>query len=32
MLRIEIIENNKIELVIYKSQDGNIKLDANLEN
>lgn len=28
----EIIKNNKTELVIYESQDGNIKLDVNLEN
>ena len=32
MLRNEVIENNKTELVIYESQDGNIKLDVNLEN
>lgn len=32
MLRNEAIENNKTELVIYESQDGNIKLDVNLEN
>lgn len=31
MLSNEIIEN-KTELVIYESQDGNIKLDVNLEN
>ena len=28
----KILENNKTELVIYESQDGNIKLDVNLEN
>lgn len=27
-----VIENNKSELVIYESQDGNIKLDVNLES
>ena len=32
MLRNDVIENNKTELVIYESQDGNIKLDVNLEN
>lgn len=31
MLKNEIIEN-KTELVIYESQDGNVKLDVNLEN
>ena len=28
----EIIENNKSELLIYESKDGNIKLDVDLEN
>ena len=28
----EVIENNKSELVIYESKDGNIKLDVNLES
>lgn len=31
-MKNEIIENNKTELVIYESQDGNVKLDVNLEN
>lgn len=31
-MKNEVIENNKTELVIYESQDGNIKLDINLEN
>lgn len=31
-MKNEVIENNKTELVIYESQDGNIKLDVNLEN
>ena len=26
------MENNKTELIIYESKDGNIKLDVNLEN
>ena len=30
-MKNEIIEN-KTELVIYESQDGNVKLDVNLEN
>lgn len=28
----KVLENNKTELVIYESQDGNIKLDVNLGN
>lgn len=32
MLKNEVIENNKTELIIYESKDGNIKLDVNLEN
>lgn len=31
-MKNELIEENKTELVIYESQDGNIKLDVNLEN
>lgn len=31
-MKNEIIENNKTELIIYESKDGNIKLDVNLEN
>ena len=31
-MKNEIIENNKTELVIYESKDGNIKFDVNLEN
>lgn len=31
-MKNEIIENNKSELIIYESKDGNIKLDVNLEN
>ncbi len=27
-----IIENNKLELLIYEAKEGNIKLDVNLEN
>ena len=30
-MKNDIIEN-KTELVIYESKDGNIKLDVNLEN
>lgn len=31
-MKNEIIENNKSELIIYESKDGNIKLDVNLED
>ena len=31
-MKNELIEENKKELVIYESQDGNVKLDVNLEN
>ena len=31
-MKNELIEENKTELVIYESQDGNVKLDINLEN
>lgn len=31
-MKNEIIENNKTELIIYESEDGNVKLDVNLEN
>ncbi len=31
-MKNELIEENKTELVIYESQDGNVKLDVNLEN
>lgn len=31
-MKNEVIEDNKTELIIYKSKDGNIKLDVNLEN
>lgn len=32
ILKNEVIENNKTELIIYESKDGSIKLDVNLEN
>ena len=28
----ETMENNKTELIIYQSKNGDIKLDVNLEN
>ena len=28
----KIIKNNEIELVIYETENGNVKLDVNLEN
>ena len=31
-MKNEVIENNKSELIIYESKDGNIKLDVNLES
>lgn len=31
-MKNEVIENDKSELVIYESKDGNIKLDVNLES
>lgn len=31
-MKNDIIENNKTELIIYESKDGNIKLDVNLES
>ena len=31
-MKNELIKENKTELVIYESQDGNVKLDVNLEN
>ena len=31
-MKNEIIEKGKLELIIYESKDGNIKLDVNLEN
>ena len=31
-MKMEIIEKNNSELVIYESKDGSIKLDVNLEN
>lgn len=31
-MKNEIIEKSNSELIIYESKDGNIKLDANLEN
>lgn len=31
-MKNEIIEKSNLELVIYESKDGNIKLDVNLEN
>lgn len=31
-MKNEIIKNNKTELIIYESNDGNVKLDVNLEN
>lgn len=31
-MKNEVLENNKSELIIYESKDGNVKLDVNLEN
>ena len=31
-MEYEVLENNKSELIIYESEDGNIRLDVNLEN